>query len=161
MAVSRGTLTSRAGAGSCAMACTLLQAVMLPLLVTPAVTAFTHAPFTKSSIVRMAFFKHPLAKCFHNRKVSRAGDLALSANIHEGSGKQSTMENVARSASQFLNHEVLINIVTEKTEMSVAKKLLQVINWAYRGKPGVPGWTGRSCIMGSKKKLLVQCRDHV
>ena len=130
--------------------CTLLETV---ILIIPEVIAFTHIPFTRSSIVRTAFCnKHPFGMFFHGRKVSRAGNLmamALEANVNEesGSGKQSTMETLERSTSPYLDHRVLINVVTEKTEMSVAKKLSQVINWAYRGKPGVPGWTGRSSSM--------------
>jgi hypothetical protein len=139
----------------------LLQCAML---IIPAVTAFTHIPCTKSRIVRSSYEnKCPFGKCYQDGQVcfSRAvRGMDLKVIMNSESGKQSTTGDLARLKSPFLNHEVLINVVTEKTEMSVAKKLLQVINWAYRGKPGVPGWTGRSKIIGRTQKLLAWCRNH-
>ena len=38
--------------------------------------------------------------------------------------------------------DIKILKVTPTTNMSVARQMLQVINWAYRGKPDVPSWTG-------------------
>jgi hypothetical protein len=131
------------------MAATL--SLLRTMLIIPAVTAFTHAPYTKLSKIQITFYnKYPLGNCLHDRKVClRSKSLhinpissASESNSNVDCGKQSTMDNLAKTTSSVLNHKVLINVVTEKTEMSVAKKLLQVINWAYRGKPGVPGWTG-------------------
>ena len=44
--------------------------------------------------------------------------------------------------SSLNTDEIVIRMLTPATKMAIAKQLIEVINWAYRGKPGEAGWTG-------------------
>jgi hypothetical protein len=68
--------------------------------------------------------------------------------------------NVALSSTKVSTspEDIIIRKITPTTNMAVARQMLNVINWAYRGKPDVPGWTGIRCaLMGLLPLTCVMC----